>query len=194
MFTVALILPYSLISVPVPLVEIRPSTTTLTPPNVTLLLRLWGEYRSLRLHRTNLFPANLFHYLREIVCLDLLISRLALSLLERVVAVENRSYFGSLPIHVFLGSSFPWPARCFLCFTWHSFLKFSLNTMNNTFRVTHSLWNIPNREFIWFNLIRYPILYSYPKSFLIIQKKIWNSTDLFNRSDNFDHEFFSNVI
>ena len=47
--------------------------------------------------------------LQEIVCLNVLMPKLALALLEKVVAVESRSFFDSLPIHlsslavVFLG-------------------------------------------------------------------------------------------
>ena len=52
-------------------------------------------------------------------------------------------------LSVFICCTFPMPARCFLGFTWPSFLKFSLNTMNNTFRFPHSLWNIPDRKFVY---------------------------------------------
>ena len=45
--------------------------------------------------------------------------------------------------------SFSRLARWFHGFTWPSFLTFSQNTMNNTFRFPHSLWNIPNWEFIF---------------------------------------------
>ena len=60
LYTVALILPCSLTRRPVPALKIMPNTITLPPPNLTLLLTMhWGEYRSLGLRRTNLFPSQL---------------------------------------------------------------------------------------------------------------------------------------
>ena len=44
------------------------------------------------------------------------------------------------------------------------------------------------------NLLKYLTLYSYPRKVFNDTKYILNVTDLFNRSDVFDHLFFSNVL
>ena len=146
LYTVALILPCSLTRGPVPVTEIMPNPITLPPPNLTLLLVHWGDYRSLGLRWTNLLSSqpkrlNLTHLkwtqssvhktcsvanfnrlilfflemkafveatrlfkfislsLGEIVCLDILIARFALGLLEIAVTVVN-PFFNSLPIRL----------------------------------------------------------------------------------------------
>ena len=162
-----------------------PNTITLPPPNLTLLLVHWGEYRSLGLHQTNLLPSQpnrlnfdsslkwtqshcssvhmtwsvenfnrlilfflgfveatwLFKFISlclwEIVCLDILMPRLALTLLETVAAVANRSFFFySLPIDlsslavVFLGlpggflASYDPVSSSFLKILWITLLDF----------------------------------------------------------------------
>ena len=54
-------------------------------------------FKNLRLRRLFKFISL---SLRDIVRLDILIPRLELSLLQKVVAVANRSFFDSLPIHL----------------------------------------------------------------------------------------------
>ena len=44
------------------------------------------------------------------------------------------------------------------------------------------------------NLVKYPTLYTYSKKFFNNTKWLLNYMDLFNRSDVFDHIFFSNII
>ena len=58
LYAVALILPSSLTRGPVPAAEIVPNTITFLPPNLSLLLVHWGEYRSFGLRRTNLLPSQ----------------------------------------------------------------------------------------------------------------------------------------
>ena len=151
-----------------------PNTIKLSPPNLTLLLVHWGEYRSLGLRRTNLLSSQsnginfnlslkwiqthissvrmsysvanfnrlilfflemkgfveasrLFKFillsLREIVCLDIIMPRLAWALFDKAVAVANWSFFllNTIP-SVFPCSSFSRPAWLFLGFAWPSLL------------------------------------------------------------------------
>ena len=58
LYTVPLILPRGLTRNPVTAEEIMPNNITLPPPNLTLLLVHWDEYRSLELRRTNLLPSQ----------------------------------------------------------------------------------------------------------------------------------------